>query len=67
MAKAKQAPSLYKLEDLVKPREDGTLTQINGRWVPARPLGYDSLRSRLRHAWLVFTGKGDVLIWPEGQ
>lgn len=67
MAKRRPAPSVHRLEDLVGPQENATLKQINERWVPARPEGYCSLRSRLRHAWMVFTGKGDVLIWPEGQ
>ncbi len=40
----------------------------DGRWVPCRPegwLGY-CLPTRLRCAWLVFTGRADVLVW-EGQ
>lgn len=40
---------------------------INGRWVPARPLGYCSLWSRFALAWQVFTGKADAVFWPEGQ
>ena len=40
---------------------------INGKWVPARPLGYQSFFNRVRCAWLVFTGKADALVWPEGQ
>jgi hypothetical protein len=34
-------------------------------WVPARPLGFQgiALRTRLRLAWAVFTGKYDVLRW----
>jgi hypothetical protein len=34
------------------------------KWVPARPLGFQSLRTRIRAAWLVWTGKADALIWP---
>lgn len=40
---------------------------INERWVPARPLGYYSLRNRIKCAWLVFTGKADALVWPMDQ
>lgn len=40
---------------------------INGRWVPARSLGFQAFPSRVRAAWLVFTGRADALIWPEGQ
>jgi len=38
----------------------------DGRWVPARPYGFQSWRYRLRATWLVFTGKADALIW-DGQ
>lgn len=37
----------------------------NEGWVPARPLGFASFRSRLRAAWLVFTGRADALVWPK--
>lgn len=36
-------------------------------WVPARPEGYASILVRFRAAWLVFTGRADALVWPEGQ
>lgn len=36
----------------------------DGRWVPARALGFASLRQRVRAAWLVFTGRADALVWP---
>lgn len=41
-----------------------------GCWVPARPLPYyysgiANLLNRLRLAWLVFTGKCDVLQWSD--
>lgn len=41
----------------------------DGRWVAARPMGWQglSLRTRLRCAWLVFTGRADVLQWEGGQ
>lgn len=35
-------------------------------WVPARPLGYDSLASRLKLAYMVFRGRADALVW-DGQ
>lgn len=44
-----------------------TRAEINGEWVPARPLGFSSFSYRCKAAWLVFTGKADALIWPEGQ
>jgi hypothetical protein len=42
-------------------------TQIDGKWVPARALGYMSLWHRFYCAWLVWTGKADALVWPGGQ
>ena len=66
----KQAPNLWNMEDLpgVKDAYFGTtLVNINGKWVPARPLGLYSLKNRLRLTWMVFVGKADALKWPEGQ
>lgn len=40
-----------------------TQTQIDGKWVPARPEGFASIRYRIRAAWLVWTGRADALIW----
>ena len=40
---------------------------IDGEWMPARPMGYMSLRYRLKAAWLVLTGRADALIWPGNQ
>lgn len=36
----------------------------DGRWVPARPLGFCSLGNRIRCAWIVFTGRADAVEWP---
>jgi hypothetical protein len=36
-------------------------------WVPARAYGYPSFCSRVKAAWLVFTGKADALTWEKGQ
>ncbi len=44
--------------------------EINGRWVPARPISWPGLRGlkfRVEAAWLVITGKADAVVWPEGQ
>ena len=43
-------------------------TSRDGRtYYPARPLGCDCIPCRVRAAWLVFSGRADALIWPEGQ
>ena len=48
-------------------QSDQPMTEINGRWYPARPINYQcrTLRERLREAWMVFTGKADPFVWPE--
>ena len=48
-------------------QELDTQAEINGKWVPARPIRFDSLRSRIRDAWAVLMGKADAFKWPEGQ
>lgn len=45
----------------------GCQVNIDGEWVTARPEGYYSIANRIKSAWMVFTGKADVLVWPEGQ
>lgn len=65
----KNAPNLWTVEGLLNhcgkgPKKNLTTVEVNGRWVPARPLGYHSLRTRLTLAWLVFTGQADALTWP---
>ena len=60
-----KAPTVYELGNLIKIlQEDVTLAEVDGKWVPSRPLGYYSLKTRLKAAWLVFTGKADVVVWP---
>lgn len=61
----KQAPNTYTLCDLMKAADGTCTTELSdGSWVPARPLGFFSVSNRLRAAWLSFTGKGDVVVWP---
>jgi hypothetical protein len=38
-------------------------TEVNGRWVVARPLW--NRWGRWKHAWWVFTGRCDAIWWPE--
>lgn len=37
----------------------------NGLWTQARPMSWPgiNLQKRLSAAWMVFTGKADVLVW----
>ncbi len=42
-------------------------TQINGKWVPARPLRLSGLKQRLQDAWAVLRDRADAFVWPESQ
>ena len=57
---------MYKLKDLINDTNN-TQVEINGRWVPARPIRLIGWRHDLREAWAVFTRKADAFTWPEGQ
>lgn len=59
-------PNIFTLNNLIESININH-ANINNKWVPARPLGLPTFKSRLRLAWMVFTGKADVLIWPENQ
>ena len=54
---------LIEIDALIK----GVSRNINGRWVPARPMQPSGISIRIRAAWMVFTGKADAVVWPEGQ
>ena len=58
---------MHELKDLQNTSD--TLTEINGKWVPARSENYKfrTYGQRLKEAWAVFTGKADAFTWPEGQ
>jgi hypothetical protein len=59
-----RAPGLYNARQLMLTGMESQAQLPNGCWVPARPLGLFSFRSRLRLAWMVFTGRADALVWP---
>jgi hypothetical protein len=62
-------PSFYTPETLKHTTQGVQAGLPDGRWVAARPEGWHGLclRKRLRAAWLVFTGRADVLQWEGGQ
>ena len=62
----KKAPNLYTIDDIVVHYGDHS-TLIDNVWVPARPMGYFTLKYRLKLAIGVFIGKYDALEWPLGQ
>ena len=43
------------------------MTEINGKWVPARPYQYRTLKEKIIESWRVFIGKTDSVKWPENQ
>lgn len=59
------------LKQLQEMMHNGPQAEINGKWVPARPLNeqrsYKSLRARIRDAWEVFKCRAEAFTWPEGQ
>lgn len=58
-------PNTINAYDLAAGRFNDTSADVPGRgYVPARPLGFASLSSRIKTAWSVFTGRADALIWP---
>ena len=59
---------MWELKDLIE-HCDECNTEINGQWIPARPINfkYYTLGERLELAWAVFIGKADAFKWPEGQ
>jgi hypothetical protein len=56
---------IWTLEHLVKDAQQSQ-SQINGRWVPARPYPAPFVW-RLKAAWEVLRGRADAFTWPEGQ
>jgi hypothetical protein len=64
-----KTPSVYSLRRLLDENTSpNTSASRDGKtYVPARPEGFWSWRERARIAWLVFTGRADAVIWPEGQ
>lgn len=63
-----KSPTIYNLEYLVRANFNYSVTKkINGKWVMARPLSTGYLTDRFKCAWLAFTGKCDLVKWPEGQ
>jgi hypothetical protein len=59
---------IWKLKDLID-SVNSTQAEINGKWVPARPINYKcrSFSEKIKDAWAVFSGKAEAFYWPEGQ
>jgi hypothetical protein len=61
---------MWKMKELFE-HYNKTNAEINGKWVPARPLNYTKeytpLLQRIKRAWKVFICEADCFMWPEGQ
>ncbi len=61
-------PRLWFSDSICYEIQSGAQAEIEpGRWMPARPVSGASLLQRFRYAWLVFTGRADVLYWPKQE
>jgi len=65
LPKFEKTPNMVHLKSLLTP--DSCSAEIDGEWVPARPVGYWSFIHRIKCAWKVFSGQADALIWPGEQ
>lgn len=65
----RKTPTIYRFNDIRRFLRHGEVMARlpSGELVPARPIGFWSWRYRLRAAWLVWTGRGDVILWPGDQ
>ena len=59
-------PNIITAASVIKGASEVSCGLPDGRYVPARSLGFQSWSSRWKATWLVFTGRADALIW-EGQ
>lgn len=58
-------PNLVNAYRIASGDYNGIQTNVPGvGCAPARPEGFASLPSRVKVAWLVFTGRADALLWP---
>lgn len=58
----KQAPQVISVEQI---QNCDIKVEIDGKWVPSRPLSIGGFFTRLKLAFQVFTGKYDALKWHQ--
>jgi len=58
-------PEVYKVYDLKNCWDN--CTEKNGKWIPARPLGWQGIRwlTNIKIAFCVLIGKYDALDWED--
>lgn len=62
----KKAPKIWELDGLVETTRALTV-EVDGKWIPCRPMSGGGIRNRIKATWLVWTGKADAVIWPSNQ
>lgn len=63
----KKEPRLWQLKDLIRSAQSNQASQDGSYYYPSRPMGYAPIPLKLKFVWGVWTGKYDVVQWPEGQ
>ena len=58
--------NIWQMKDLIS-SINSTAICFDGVYYPGRTYGLFSIKNRLMGAWLVFTGKADVLVWDKEQ
>lgn len=61
-----KAPNIFTLFHFHNEILHGSTQQeyMPGLWCPARPIGYFSLKHRIKCAWMAFRGHADLVVWP---
>jgi hypothetical protein len=59
-------PNIVYVDGVIRGAKETSFGLPDGRYVPARALGFQSWRYRWKAAWLVWSGRADALLW-EGQ
>jgi hypothetical protein len=69
MADFKQCPRVYTLAELTKigVENNPSSSRDGAHYVSARPLNPGWRWERLKTTWLVWQGRADAVVWPQGQ
>lgn len=59
--------TIWTLQGLLNSVDSCSASHDGKNYYPARPLGWTCIQMRFRAAWMAFTGRADVVTWPQGQ
>ena len=62
-----KTPGIWTIAGLIKSAQETSVNIAGTGYVPARPQIAMGVKARFKAAWLVFTGKADAVVWPNGQ